>query len=82
MISFLKSLYDQNYTGLVQDNSDEDDDEEESDSGAEFVINTKDNDEKIHNANDDVIVLDQILYHFNYCNRNYDYQIKIKKKYD
>ena len=58
MISFLKSLYDWNYTGLVQDNSDEDDDEEESDSGAEFVINTKDNDEKIHNANDDVIVLD------------------------
>ena len=37
---FVKSLYDWNYTGLVQDNNDEDDDEEESDSDADFVINT------------------------------------------
>ena len=37
---FVKSLYDWNYTGLVQDNNDEDDDEEERDSDADFVINT------------------------------------------
>ena len=54
----VKSLYDWNYTALVQDNNDEDDEEEESDSDADFVINTKDNDEKNDNANDDVIVLD------------------------
>ena len=58
MNEFVKSLYDWNYTGLVQDNNDEDDDEEESHSDADFVINTKDNDEKNDNANDDVIVLD------------------------
>ena len=58
MNGFVKSLYDWNYTGLVQDNNDEDDDEEESDSDADFVINTKDNDEKDNNANDNVIVLD------------------------
>ena len=46
MNGFLKSLYDWNYTGLVQDNNDEDDDEEKSDSDVDFVINTKDNDEK------------------------------------
>ena len=46
MNEFVKSLYDWNYTGLVQDNNDEDDDEEESDSDADFVINTKGNDEK------------------------------------
>ena len=40
MNGFVKSLYDWNYTGLVQDNNDEDDDEEESDSDADFVINT------------------------------------------
>ena len=40
MNAFVKSLYDWNYTGLVQDNNDEDDDEEESDSDADFVINT------------------------------------------
>ena len=40
-MGFVKSLYDWNYTGLVQDNNDEDDDEEESDSDADFVINTK-----------------------------------------
>ena len=64
MNGFVKSLYDQNYTGLVQENNDEDDDEEESDSDADFIMNTKGNDEKNDNANDDVIVLDQILYHF------------------
>ena len=58
MNGFVKSLYDWNYTGLVQDNNDEDDDEEESDSDADFVISTKDNEEKIDNANDNVIVLD------------------------
>ena len=58
MNGFVKSLYDWNYTGLVQDSNDEDDDEEESDSDADSVINTKDNDEKNDNANDDVIVLD------------------------
>ena len=58
MNGLVKSLYDWNYTGLVQDNNDEDDDEEESDSDADFVINTKDNDEKDNNANDNVIVLD------------------------
>ena len=57
MNGLVKSLYDWNYTGLVQDSNDEDDDEEESDSDADFVINTKDNDEKNDNANDDVIVL-------------------------
>ena len=31
MNGFLKSLYDWNYTGLIQDNNDEDDDEEGSD---------------------------------------------------
>ena len=46
MNGFVKSHYDWNYTGLVQDNNDENDDEEESDSDADFVINTKDNDEK------------------------------------
>ena len=46
MNGFVKSLYDWNHTGLVQDNNDEDDDEEESDSDADFVINTKGNDEK------------------------------------
>ena len=46
MNEFVKSLYDWNYTGLVQDNNDEDDDEEESDWDANFFINTKDNDEK------------------------------------
>ena len=40
------------YTGLVQDNNDEDDDEEESNSDADFVVNTKDNDEKKHNVNE------------------------------
>ena len=50
-------IYDWNYTGLVQDNNDKDDDEEESDSDANFVINTKDNDEKSDNANDHIIVL-------------------------
>ena len=35
-----------------------------SDSDADFVANTKDKDEKNDNANDDVSVLDQILYHF------------------
>ena len=56
MNGFVKSLYDWNYTGLVQDNNDEDDDEE--DSGSDFVINTKDNDEQKDNANDDLVVLD------------------------
>ena len=46
MNGFVKSLYDWNYTGLVQDNNDEDDDEEESDSDTDFAINTKDNDKK------------------------------------
>ena len=46
MNGFVKSLYDQNDTGLVQDNNDEDDDEEESDSDTDFAINTKDNDKK------------------------------------
>ena len=46
MNGFVKSLYDWNYTGLVQDSNDEDDDEEESGSDADFVINTKDSDEK------------------------------------
>ena len=58
MNGLVKSLYDWNYTGLVQDNNDEDDDEEESDSDADFVINTKGNDEQNDNANDDLIVLD------------------------
>ena len=58
MNGFVKSLYDWNYTGLVQDNNDEDDDEEESDSDADFVINTKGSDEKNDNANDEVIVLE------------------------
>ena len=57
-MGFVKSLYDWNYTGLVQDNNDEDDDEEESDSDTDFVISTKNNDEKNGHANDDVIVLD------------------------
>ena len=60
----MKSLYDWNYTGLVQVNNDGHDDNEENDSDADFVINTKDNDEKDNNANDNVIVLDKILYHF------------------
>ena len=47
MNGFVKSLYDWNYTGLVQDNNDQDDDEEESDSDADFVVNTKDNDKKM-----------------------------------
>ena len=64
MNGFGKSLYGWNCTGLVQDNNDEDDDEEESDSDTDFVINTKDNDQKNDNANDDLIVLDYILYHF------------------
>ena len=51
-------IYDWNYTGLVQDNNDQDDDEEESDLDANFVINTKGNDEKSDDANDHVIVLD------------------------
>ena len=58
MNEFVKSLYHWNYTGLVQDSNDEDDDEEESDSHADFVINTKDNDEKNDNTNDYAIVLD------------------------
>ena len=58
MNGFLKSLYDWNYTELLQDNNDEDDDEEESDSDADFVINTKGSDEKNDNANDEVIVLE------------------------
>ena len=58
MNGFVKSLYDWNYTGLVQDNNDQDDYEEESDSDADFVANTKDKDEKNDNANDDVSVLD------------------------
>ena len=57
-MGFVKSLYDWNYTGLLQDNNDGDDDNEESDWDADFVINTKDNDEKDNNANDNVIVLD------------------------
>ena len=57
-MGFVKSLYDWNYTGLVQDNNDGGDDNEESDSDTDFVINTKDNDEKDNNANDNVIVLD------------------------
>ena len=64
MNEFVQSLYHQNYTGLVQDNNDEDDYEEESDSHADFVINTKDNDEKNDNTNDYAIVLGQISYHF------------------
>ena len=58
MSGFVKSLYDWHYTGLVQNNNDEDDDVEESHWDADFVINTKDNDEKNDNANDNVIVLD------------------------
>ena len=58
MNGFAKSLYDWNYTGLVQDNNDENDDEEESDPDAYFVINTKNIDKKNDNANDYVIVLD------------------------
>ena len=58
MNGFVKSLYGWNYTGLVKDSNDEGDDEEESDSDDVFVINTKRNDEKSDNANDDVIVLD------------------------
>ena len=42
---------------MVQDNNDEDDYEEENDSHADFVINTKDNDEKNDNTNDYAIVL-------------------------
>ena len=57
-MGFVKSLYDWNYTGLVQDTNDGDDDNEESDSDADFVINTKDNNEVDNNANDNVIVLD------------------------
>ena len=57
MNRFVKSLYDWNYTGLVQDNKDEDDDEEESDSDPDFVINTKDMNEKTDNVNDDIVVL-------------------------
>ena len=45
MNGLVKSLYDWNYNGLVQDNNDEDDDEE-SGSNIDFVINTKGNDEK------------------------------------
>ena len=45
-MGFVKSLYGWNYTGFVQDNNDGDDDNEESDPDADFVINTKDNDEK------------------------------------
>ena len=45
-------------TGLVQDNNDEGDDEEESDSDADFVWNTKDNDGKNDSTNGGVIVLD------------------------
>ena len=45
MNGFVKTLYDWNYIGLVQDSNDEDDDEG-SDSDADFVINTKDNDKK------------------------------------
>ena len=63
-MGFVKSLYDWNYTGLLQDDNHGDDDNEESDSDAEFIINTKDNDEKDNNANDNVTVLDEILYHF------------------
>ena len=58
MNEFVKNLYDWHYTGLVQDSNDEGDDEEENDPNADFVINTKDSDEKNDNANDDVIVLD------------------------
>ena len=58
MNGFVKSLYAWNYTGLVKDSNDEGDDEEESDLDDVFVINTKRNDEKNDNANDDVIVLD------------------------
>ena len=58
MNGFVKSLYNWNYTELVQDNNDEGDDEEESDSDADFVINTKGSDEKNDNANDEVIVLE------------------------
>ena len=57
-MGFVKSLYDWNYTGLVQDNNYGDYDNEESASDADFVINTKDNDEKDNNTNDNVIVLD------------------------
>ena len=46
MNGLMKSLYDWNDTGLVQNNNDEDDDEEEGDSNAEFIINTKYNDEQ------------------------------------
>ena len=45
MNGLVKSLYDWNYNGLVQDNIDEDDDEE-SGSNVDFVIKTKGNDEK------------------------------------
>ena len=54
-MGFVKSLYDWNYTELVQDNNDGDDGNEESDSDADFVINTRDNNEKDNNANDNVI---------------------------
>ena len=57
-MGFVKSLYDWSYTGLVQDNNDGDDDNEESNLDADFVINTKDNDGKDNNANDNAIVLD------------------------
>ena len=46
MNGFVKTLYDWNYIGLVQDSNDENDDEEGSDSDADFVINTKDNEKK------------------------------------
>ena len=54
----MKRLCDWDYTGLVQNNNDGDDDNEERYSDADFVINTKGNDEKDNNANDNVIVLD------------------------
>ena len=57
-MGFVKSLYDWNYTGLVQDDNDGDDDNEVSDSDTDLVINTKDIDEKDNSANDNVIVLD------------------------
>ena len=78
-MGFVKSLYDWNYTELVQDNNGGDDDNEESDSDADFVINTKDNDEKDNNTNDNVncFRLD-IISHY-YCKINSDYQIKKKK---
>ena len=63
-MGFVKNLYDWNYTGLVQDNNDGDDGNEESDSDADFVINTRDNNEKDNDANGNVIVLDLVSYHF------------------